>query len=223
MMAAKLRENIRLNGWKLTSGFLGVAYSCPSLSENGESEAAFRVLEQEEYPSWIYSINQGATTTWERWNSFTLDNGFGDAGMNSFNHYTLGVIAEWMFTGILGIRRTEEFPGFKQFVLNPQYGGTLTYAQGHFDSMVGRISSSWTWDHNNNNFIYNCTIPPNSIATVYIPAIEPKKVREGGIAAYEAKGIEYVGFSSKLKREVFRVWSGNYSFSSIAAPIPKYE
>jgi hypothetical protein len=58
---------------------------------------------------------------------------------------------------------------------------------------------------------------------VYIPAIEPKKVTEGGVPAYEAKGVEYVGFSSEFKREVFTVWSGNYSFSSVAAPIPKIQ
>jgi alpha-L-rhamnosidase len=219
----KLRDNIRSNGWKLTTGFIGAEYLCPSLSENGGSEVGFKLLEQEEYPSWLYSVNEGATTIWERWNGFTTEKGFGDASMNSFNHYAFGSIGEWMFSGILGIKREEKYPGFREFILDPQYGGRLTYAIGHFDSMVGRITSSWNWNHNNNNFIYNCTVPPNSIATVYIPANEAKKVSEGGIPAYEAKGIEYIGFNSKMKREVFRVWSGNYSFSSIAAPIPKLE
>jgi alpha-L-rhamnosidase len=219
----RLRNNIRSNGWKLTTGIIGVEYLCPSLSQNGGSEVAFKLLEQEEYPSWLYMVNQGATTMWERWNSFTLDNGFNDPSMNSFNHYVLGSIGEWLFSGILGIRRDEEHPGFRRFILDPQYGGTLTYAKGHFDSMVGRIESSWTWDHTSNVFLYNCTIPPNSQATVLIPANEPKKVTEGGVPAYEAKGIEYVGFSSTMKREVFTVWSGNYSFSSVAAPVPKLE
>jgi alpha-L-rhamnosidase len=128
-----------------------------------------------------------------------------------------------MFSGILGIRREEQHAGFREFILDPQYGGTLRYAKGHFDSMVGRISSSWTWDDNNNLFVYNCSIPPNSVGTVFIPANEAKKVKEGDIGAYKAKGIEYVGYNSKRKREVFRVWSGNYSFSSVAAPVGKLE
>jgi alpha-L-rhamnosidase len=219
----KLLENIRSNGWKLTTGFIGAECLCPSLSQNGAAEVAFKLLEQEEYPSWIYSINQGATTTWERWNGFTVDNGFVSSGTGSFNRYSFGSVVEWLFSGILGIRREEQYAGFRRFILDPQYGGTLTHAKGYFDSMVGRISSSWTWDHNSNVFIYNCSIPPNSRATIYIPANEAKKVIEGGIPAYEAKGIEYIGFNYKTKREVFTAWSGNYSFSSVASPVDKLE
>ncbi|MCI8497691.1 MAG: family 78 glycoside hydrolase catalytic domain, partial [Clostridiales bacterium] len=118
-IAQKLMENVRDHGWKLTVGFIGVNALVPALSNNGQMEAALRLLEQEEYPSWIYSINQGATTTWERWNSYTTANGFGDAGMNSFNHYSYGAIGEWLISGALGIQRDEANPGFRHFTLNP--------------------------------------------------------------------------------------------------------
>jgi alpha-L-rhamnosidase len=215
--ARLLKENIRSNGWKLTSGFIGVAYLCPALSQYGETEAAFKLLEQEEYPSWIYTINQGGTTSWERWNSFTLDDGFGPVSMNSFNHYAFGSIGEWLFSGVLGIRRIEDYSGYRQFYLDPQYGGTLTFARGHYDSVVGRIESSWGWDHDTNDFRYNCTIPANSQATVFIPAVEPSIVTEGGIPAYEAVGIKYLGYNSETRREIFLVESGSYNFASIAA------
>jgi alpha-L-rhamnosidase len=221
ILIEKLRDNIRSRGWKLSTGIIGTEYLCPALSQNKASEVAFKLLEQEECPSWFYMIDQGATTIWERWNGYTPEYGFNDYTLNSFNHFAFGSIGEWLFSGILGMRRVEEHPGFRQFILDPQYGGTLTYAKGHFNSVCGRIESSWTLDHNNNLFLFNCTVPPNSRATLYMPANEPKKVKEGGIPAYEAKGIEYVGFNSELKREVFILYSGNYSFSSIAAPTVK--
>jgi alpha-L-rhamnosidase len=122
-----------------------------------------------------------------------------------------------MFRGVLGIRRSEDYPGYRQFILDPQYGGTLKYARGYYESMMGRIESNWTWDSNTNVFEYNCTIPANTLAVVYIPAFEPMIVTEGGKPAYEAEGIEYIGYNSYSEREIFLVWSGDYSFSSIVS------
>ncbi|MDR1135848.1 MAG: family 78 glycoside hydrolase catalytic domain [Clostridiales Family XIII bacterium] len=214
LYAELLAENIRNHGWKLTSGFIGVSYLAPALSQNGQSEAAFKLLEQEEYPSWIYSINQGATTTWERWNSYTIADGFGPTGMNSFNHYAFGSIGEWMFSGVLGIRRDEAAPGFRHFILDPQYGGTLTYANGGYDSVSGRIDSGWTWNHDTGAFNYDFTIPANTTATVYIPTLDPANVTEGSEAAGEAEGVVFVSYDSELQRAEYEVASGAYSFSS---------
>jgi alpha-L-rhamnosidase len=218
-LAETLMENVRTHGWKLTSGFIGVSYLTPALSQNGQSEAAFRLLEQEDYPSWIYSINQGATTTWERWNSYTVANGFGSVGMNSFNHYAFGSIGEWMMSGVLGIRRDEAAPGFRHFVLDPQYGGTLTYARGHYDSVSGRIESAWTWDQDTGDFTYNFTVPANTGATVSVPTRDPSLVLEGAQAAAEAEGVTYLGYDAASQRALYEVASGSYAFMSDVAVI----
>jgi alpha-L-rhamnosidase len=219
-LAQTLAKNINDHGGKLTSGFIGIAYLTPALSQFRQVETAFTLLEQEEYPSWIYSVNQGATTTWERWNSFTLDSGFGPVSMNSFNHYAFGSIGEWMFSGVLGIRLNDDQVGYRQFLLDPQIGGTLTFARGHYDSISGHIESSWTWDRGTGAYAYNCTVPANTRATVFVPADTPNHVTEGkeGKPAYNAEGVTYVGYNGDTKREIFEVASGSYMFGSNIKP-----
>ncbi len=202
--AKNLKDNIMNNDYHLSTGFVGISYLAPSLTENGYIDAAYRLLEQETYPSWIYSINNGATTLWERWNSFTLDKGFGDVGMNSFNHYSFGSIGEWMYSGILGIQRDEANPGYKNFFLNPMPGGSLTYAKGHFDSVYGRINSSWKLE--DGLFKYDCTIPANTTATVYLPI---SNIND--LVGSLPEGAVYTGEVVK-GRIAIEVGSGSYHF-----------
>ena len=111
-----------------------------------------------EYPSWGYSIKNGATTIWERWDSFTYENGI-RKGMNSFNHYSLGSCTEWMYTHVLGIRPSTENPAFEKITLCPylDVSGCVTSAQGHYDSERGRISISW--EITEEGYLYSATIP----------------------------------------------------------------
>ena len=116
------------------------------------------LLQQEEYPSWKYPILQGATTIWERWNSYTVENGFGDAGMNSFNHYSYGSVTEWLYDTLTGIKAGEAGNTFRSFVLRPTAGGGITYAKGEYNSVCGMIVSEWT-AVDNKITTYKCSIP----------------------------------------------------------------
>jgi len=224
LYAQKLADNIRASNG-LTTGFAGTGGLLPSLSNNGQVEAAFALLEAETYPSWIYCINMGATTAWERWNSFTTS-GYGSSGMNSFNHYAFGSVGEWLMSGMLGIHRDESSAltaGFRHFILNPQYGGTITYAKGHYDSMSGRIVSDWVLNDMTGGFTYNCTIPANTSATIYLPAgsiEDAANVTEGGLPLDEAEGVTVGAYDAVNKRLTLEVASGSYSFAtSIGVPV----
>ena len=163
LMETIVRENRTEQGrwcppYSLMTGFIGTAWISKALSDNGCSEAAYKLLQQTNYPSWLYSVEQGATTIWERLNSYTHEDGFGGNNrMNSFNHYSFGAVGAWMYNYSLGIERDENFPGFKHFVLKPEVDtcGNMTYAKGYYDSMYGRIESSWRVEED--AVIYQCT------------------------------------------------------------------
>ncbi|MBR4864844.1 MAG: family 78 glycoside hydrolase catalytic domain, partial [Oscillospiraceae bacterium] len=129
---------------KLTCGFLGIRFLLPTLCEIGRSDIAYHLITTTEYPSWGYSIKNGATTIWERWDSFTYENGI-RKGMNSFNHYSLGSCTEWMYTHVLGIRPSAEAPAFEKLTLCPylDFSGHVTSAEGHYDSDHGRVEIKW--------------------------------------------------------------------------------
>jgi alpha-L-rhamnosidase len=110
----------------LTTGFLGTPLLCPVLTRFGRTDLAYRLILQEDYPSWLYTVKNGATTMWERWNSYTKEHGFGDVSMNSFNHYAYGAVGEWMYSVIGGI--CPMAPGFKKMLFAPEPGGGLTEA-----------------------------------------------------------------------------------------------
>ena len=160
------KNSILRNNCKLTVGFLGISHLAPALSKVGLDDVAFKLLEQEDNPSWLYSVKNGATTIWERWNSYIAETDtFGDVSMNSFNHYSYGAIGQWFFTDILGIRPVEF--GYKSFMLSPKFGGGLTYAKGSFTSPYGKISSAWKL--HDGKFTYDCTVPTNTTATLKLP------------------------------------------------------
>lgn len=198
-----LVDDIIAHDYTLTTGFIGTPYLNLVLSENGYDDLAYRLFEQTAYPSWLYPVLQGATTIWERWNSYTIKNGFGPVDMNSFNHYSYGAIQEWMMVHSLGIQRNEQFPGYKKFVLRPKIGGTLSYIKGYFDSQYGRIESGW--QKNANGYTYEATVPANTSAILYLPVEEEKYLKftigansadhlstQDGLVAYYLKSGKYV-------------------------------
>ena len=145
------------DGGKLTTGFLGIKFLLPTLCDIGRSDIAYSLLTSTEFPGWGYSIVNGATTIWEHWDSYTEERGI-RPGMNSFNHYSFGSCTEWMYEYCLGIRPTED-GGFKKVIFSPCFdtSGKITSATGHYDTVFGRISVSWT--RLDEGFEYTVTIP----------------------------------------------------------------
>ena len=203
------KKTIR-NNYTLTTGFLGVSYLLPVLCDYGYIDTAFRLLEQTNYPSWLYPVLQGATTIWERWNSYTLDSGFGDAGMNSFNHYSYGSVTEWMYSYMAGIKCDENAPGFKHFFLQPLCGGTITNVTAAYESIYGKIESAWTGADGVMK-TYTCTVPANTTATLTLRVDDALTVLESGSALDSAKGITVVSRADGILK--IELTSGTYSFT----------
>lgn len=150
----------------------------PVLTKIGQSDLAYTLLLEDQMPSWLYSVKNGATTIWERWNSYSVKDGFGDVSMNSFNHYSYGAIGEWMYDEMAGISNDPDNPGFKHTILQPTFDNDkrITWAKGSFDSVYGTIKSEW--EVKNGTLTYDATVPANTTATVYIPTNNVSTVKE---------------------------------------------
>ncbi len=194
--------------YSLMTGFIGTASISQALSENGSNDIAYRLLEQKHYPSWLYSVVNGATTIWERLNSFTVENGFGgNNSMNSFNHYSFGSVAAWMYNYSLGIQRDPEIAAFKNFVLKPtpDPNHMINYAKGYYDCIYGRIKSEWRIV--GGNIIYKTTVPPNTRAKLYLPAKSLDQIFESGKSINSWKGIQI-----DKNQIIIELFAGSYSF-----------
>ncbi len=193
--------------YSLMTGFIGTAWISKALSENGHSELAYRLLHNTQYPSWLYAIDQGATSIWERLNGYTVENGFGgNNSMNSFNHYSFGAVGQWMLAHSLGIERDE--PGFRRFILQPEPDptGLMTSAEGYYDSMYGRIGSAWKVD--GKTLTYRATVPANTTATLRLPTSAADSVKEGAEDARRANGVTFLKYEDG--KAVFTLASGRY-------------
>lgn len=140
-----LLRTLERKSWRLSTGFVGVRFLLPVLTEMGRADLAYRLMLSEEYPSWGFTVKNGATSIWERWNSYTPETGFGNVGMNSFNHYSLGSCVEWMYAYMLGIRPHKDYPGFEKVIIHPVTDPEhrLEFVSGNFDSENGRIDVNW--------------------------------------------------------------------------------
>lgn len=150
------------------------------MTDAGRIDLAYRLLLQTDFPSWLYPVTQGATTIWERWDSYTVEKGFGgNNSMNSFNHYSLGSVLAWVYETVLGIMRDEDAPGYKHFTLRPAVFGDsgLEYAGGGFETAYGRIESRWRLL--NGTLEYSCSIPPNTSATLILPGMSRLELGSG--------------------------------------------
>jgi alpha-L-rhamnosidase len=195
--------------YSLMTGFIGTASISDALSKNDKDKEAYQLLQQTSYPSWLYSVENGATTIWERLNSYTKENGFGgNNSMNSFNHYSFGAVGAWMINSSLGIARDE--PGFKKFVLQPTPDptGNITFAKGYYDSMYGKITSEW--EVLDKQVVYTINVPANTVATLFIKASDLDKISENGKKIKQVKSITYIG--QKGDKLVFSLLSGDYKF-----------
>jgi alpha-L-rhamnosidase len=165
-VARHLVDDVTRRG-HLSTGFVGVGFLNPALTSIGRSDLAFQLLLTDTFPSWLFTVKQGATTIWERWDGYTPERGFQASSMNSFNHYSLGSVGKWLYSGAGGIGIDEEHPGFKHFFLDPQFSTRFTSYKATLNSPYGLISSAWKAD--NGQATYDVTIPPNSTATLTLP------------------------------------------------------
>lgn len=191
----------------LATGFVGTPYLAPALTNGGRADVAYAMAFQRTFPSWLYTVELGATTIWERWDAWTPEGGFQNDAMNSFNHYAFGSIGEWLYETVLGIQAGSEQPGYKHIVLHPKPGGMLTFARGSYESLYGKIVSEWRAQ--GERFEWRVVIPPNTIATAHIPTIS-QTVLEGGIDAEQSKGVNYVARADRTI--IYRLVPGEYHF-----------
>ena len=180
-MIARLRQNFKDHGDCLQTGFLGTSILMATLTENGMVDIAYTLLFQRKNPSWLYSVDNGATTIWERWNSYTIESGMGPSGMNSFNHYAYGAVCEWIWETAAGIASDPANPGFKHIIMKPVPDKRLGSVDAEFNSAAGLIKSAWKYE--GDKWIWEFTVPEGANASVTLPG--ETEVKEYGPGTYK--------------------------------------
>jgi alpha-L-rhamnosidase len=197
--------------WRLSTGFVGVSYLCPVLSRYGYNDLAYRLLLSEDFPSWGYSIKQGATTIWERWDGWTEREGFKAHHMNSFNHYSLGSIVQWLYQYVAGIELDLSEREQPRCVLHPRPGVGLRAIDACYHSPCGLIRCQW--EQMPGQTTVALTIPPNMTATVILPLTSSSTV------LLDDQPVEYIvhrvdqGTEQRVQEATFQLGSGSYTFS----------
>jgi alpha-L-rhamnosidase len=215
--ANRLAAKIAANGYRMATGFLGTKSILPVLSTHGHHDLAVRLFQSRQFPSWAYEVVNGATSVWERWDSFTKEDGFGrhNAAMNSFSHYSFGAVTEWMFRDLAGI--DTDGPGFQHLLIRPRPSAAnrnpaappLDWVQAEYDSIRGKIVSQWRRD--GQRLALALQIPANTKATVFLPSDTPGTMTESGVPVAEATGVTFLGIDKGST--VLTVESGRYLFS----------
>jgi alpha-L-rhamnosidase len=188
--ARRLVELVRGSGYRISTGFVGTPLVCDALCDAGEYAAAYRLLLQQERPSWLYPVTMGATTIWERWDSMLPDGSINPGEMTSFNHYALGAVADWLHRTVAGLAPAA--PGYRRIVIRPVPGGGLTYAAASHRTPYGLASV--TWRSEGKVMTVAVEIPANTTAVVYLPGVEgePQEVGAGRYRwsyAYQAPAV----------------------------------
>ena len=165
-LAEKLAQLIHDFDDRMTTGFLGTPYILHVLSENGKTDLAYTLLTQEKNPSWLFSVNRGATTMWEHWNSQREDGTFWDTEMNSFNHYAYGAVYDWIFGSAVGIKPTA--PGYREISIAPHPHKCLGWAEADIESRCGKIRCRWYYK--GDRVYYEMEIPAGVTASITLPS-----------------------------------------------------
>ncbi len=211
VVTEQLVSNITSKGNRLQTGFLGTKIILDTLTKIGRNDLAYSLLLQTDNPSWLYSVLQGATTIWERWNSYTIETGFGDVNMNSFNHYAYGAVAAWMFDSMAGIGTHPDAPGFKRLLMTPHADTRIGTVKASYESAYGLISVESVCD--DAKWTYTFTIPANTTAELQIPVdVYSGSLMVGDKAAdtlTEADGIVLVGIENGIA--TFEVVAGTFT------------
>src|SRR5260221_5197116 len=204
----RLAANVNQFG-HLTTGFLGTPYLTSALSETGHLAEAYKLLLNKRYPSWLYPITQGATTIWERWDGQKPDSSFQETSMNSFNHYAYGAIGDWMVRVVAGLDLDEGSPGYRHIVIQPQPGGTLTFARAELMTPYGSAQSAWKVD--GGRLQLDVPVPANTHATVRLPCATLAGVLEGTTPVASAAGVPSAWQDGNTV--LVDIGSGDYLFS----------
>ncbi len=205
---------IEAYGGRISTGIQSTHRMMIELTRAGRTDIAYNLMMSHAFPSWLYSVDNGATTIWERWDGYVKGRGFQNPGMNSFNHWALGAVGQWMVETILGLRPDPSAIGWKRFVIAPEPGGGLTHARGSFRAMPGLIRVGWKVAER--RFTLDLEVPPNTTARVHMPAMDAGDVKEGRRGASEAAGVRVVG--TERGRLVLEVQAGAYRFSCPYTP-----
>jgi alpha-L-rhamnosidase len=193
----KLVKDIEARKWHLSTGFLGTPFLLFTLADHGRTDVAYRLLLNDTYPSWGYMLSKGATTWWERWNGDT-----GYPAMNSYNHYAFGSVIAWVYRYAAGIDTLPSSPAFKEIIIHPRLDARLTSARAEYESIYGKIVSDWNGTLTG-PFSLKVTIPPNTSAKVFLPAIAGTHLMEDGNS---------VQAQQEKESYVVQIGSGSYSF-----------
>ena len=167
-LAKKLVSLIEENGMRMSTGFVGTGHILHALSENGYTGIAYELLLQEKCPSWLFSVNRGATTIWEHWDGVDEDGKFWSTDMNSFNHYAYGAVFDWIFGVSSGIKPTERAPGYEKVDIAPHPHPSLGHSDASIESRHGFIRSYWNWE--DNGVRYEFEIPDGVTAALTLPS-----------------------------------------------------
>ena len=203
LAAKKLADDIVGRGYRLNTGFLGTPYILDALADHGHEDVAVALLKQTAFPSWGHMVTKGATTVWERWNGDT-----GDVAMNSYNHYAFGAVAGFLYRRLAAIEPLT--PGFERIRIRPLDDARLPDGGGTYDSVMGRISTSWKRGHA--GFTLDVSVPPNSTAEIHIPAAASVAVRVGGKPVEESSAVRLV--SRDAVKAVLAAGPGAYRFTA---------
>ena len=176
-LADKLADLIHKFGDRMATGFIGTPYILHVLSENGKQDLAYRLFFCEKNPSWLYSVNHGATTMWEHWNGIKEDGSFWSDAMNSFNHYAYGCVGDWMYEKICGVEIDDDGVGYKKIKLAPKPCRRLGFAKCSIDTILGKLESAWYYSDNIINFEF--TVPNGAVATILLPNGQSESVASG--------------------------------------------
>ena len=183
---ADLKARLDARNIHLDTGFVGTSMLCDALSENGLGEYAYTLLLNEDYPGWLYEVNLGATTIWERWNSVLADGSVSDTGMNSMTHYAYGAILGWMYRAMTGLQLGKDGYGWKRAEIRPIPDERFAFVKRTYDSASGRYESSWEWE--GERIFYRLTVPFDAEAVFCLP--ENQKICQ--INGMEQDGSEFV-------------------------------
>lgn len=229
MAVEHLVDDIRSRNWHLSTGFVGTKDLMATLTRFGQTNVAYALFHNDTFPSWGFSIEHGATSIWERWDGWTPEKGFQDPGMNSFAHYSFGAVAEWMFKTIGGI--DTDGPAYQHIIIRPRPEGRLSSAKASYDSIRGKIATSWTvrkttersrWSLSRRRrngtgraitqLTLDVTIPANTKATVYVPTADAAGITEGSRPVMDSPGVLFIGTDGDNAK--FEIGSGSYTFKS---------
>lgn len=182
----RLVELLRHTDMHLRTGFLGTPYIVHVLSENGRVQEAYELLLKKDFPSWLYQVEQGATTVWEHWDGLKPDGSMWSADMNSFNHYAYGAVGKWLYEVCAGIKRDEACPGYQHFYIEPYPGGNLRWAESTHESEYGSIAVRW--ERQGQVITLKIEIPANTTATIRLKQAE-KIINYGGLDFAELENM----------------------------------